>query len=524
MATRVCELGSTFDALVRVRAVEACEWFRASVLCCHLVFNRLNGIGGNFGFECLKALCEICPSTSVFDVTFVLLNDSAANVQKNVRNFRSKSSFKRMKLYHGDKKTLSFEEVITFSEKRLLTTHKRQHTGEKPSESAKIFKQMTVHNSRVNTKPFVASESVESVLDRRTLEGIPLHHEESQESNSLSYISEQAFACSEGYTNEQIMPSSEFSINSFPHQSASNFNLIHDGNCAIQNNSYGSNPCDISLNKWSPANCSNFDEIFLATDSKISESNNKYLNNNLLQMCVDLNVDSRTGINFVEDKKQCPIASNEFLREIPFFQFKDARILDCEKYSQMPDQEVILNEQKQFHGEERNSKMVDYSENTCLKTGFIREKDLYEDIFDNSPKLFPEGSNFKETKLSQKQTDHFKCEECQKYLSSKSSLYRHRLIHTGIKPFQCEKCHQTFNQKSNLTTHKRIHTGQKPFECEKCHRTFNQKGNLTTHKCQHTGKKPFECEVCHRSFNDKSNLSRHKRTKEPFSARYVIDI
>ncbi|GFT38183.1 piggyBac transposable element-derived protein 4 [Trichonephila clavipes] len=39
--------------------------FPASVLCCHLVFNRLNGIGRNFGFECLKALCEICPTTSV---------------------------------------------------------------------------------------------------------------------------------------------------------------------------------------------------------------------------------------------------------------------------------------------------------------------------------------------------------------------------------------------------------------------------------------------------------------------------
>ncbi|GFV92991.1 piggyBac transposable element-derived protein 4 [Trichonephila clavipes] len=39
--------------------------FAASVLCCYLVFNRLNEIGGNFGFECLKALCEICPTTSV---------------------------------------------------------------------------------------------------------------------------------------------------------------------------------------------------------------------------------------------------------------------------------------------------------------------------------------------------------------------------------------------------------------------------------------------------------------------------
>ncbi|GFU17021.1 hypothetical protein TNCV_2479731 [Trichonephila clavipes] len=41
----------------------------------------------------------------------------------------------------------------------------------------------------MNTKPFAASESVMDTIS--ILEGMPLHHEESHESNYLSYISEQ---------------------------------------------------------------------------------------------------------------------------------------------------------------------------------------------------------------------------------------------------------------------------------------------------------------------------------------------
>ncbi|GFR18965.1 zinc finger protein 98 [Trichonephila clavata] len=138
-----------------------------------------------------------------------------------------------------------------------------------PSE---FLKSMSSHEFGAKTKPISSHESELDIIPIQ--EGISLHHEQSQKYNSLSYISDLAFGCSEDYTNvcEQVMPSSEFSFNSFPHQSASNFNLIHDDNGAIQNNLYGSNPCDILLDKWAPSNYSNVDDNFSATDPKISKT------------------------------------------------------------------------------------------------------------------------------------------------------------------------------------------------------------------------------------------------------------
>ncbi|GFR11164.1 zinc finger protein 98 [Trichonephila clavata] len=137
-----------------------------------------------------------------------------------------------------------------------------------PSE---FLKCTTSHEFGAKTKPISSHESEMDII--LIQEGISLHHEQSQKCNSLSYISDLAFGCSGDYTNvrEQVMPSSEFSFNSFPHQSASNFNLIQDDNGAIQNNLYGSNPCDIRLDEWAPSDYSNVDENFSATDPKISK-------------------------------------------------------------------------------------------------------------------------------------------------------------------------------------------------------------------------------------------------------------
>ncbi|KAI9324896.1 hypothetical protein BDR26DRAFT_925467, partial [Obelidium mucronatum] len=105
----------------------------------------------------------------------------------------------------------------------------------------------------------------------------------------------------------------------------------------------------------------------------------------------------------------------------------------------------------------------------------------------------------------------FRCEICQKILSSTPSLHRHMLQHSQEKPFQCEICQMTFNADSSLTTHMRTHTGEKPFKCRFCPSAFCISVNLKNHLRSHTGEKPYFCGKCFKSFLTSSDLKRHDR-------------
>ncbi|XP_017131529.1 zinc finger and BTB domain-containing protein 17 isoform X2 [Drosophila elegans] len=104
-----------------------------------------------------------------------------------------------------------------------------------------------------------------------------------------------------------------------------------------------------------------------------------------------------------------------------------------------------------------------------------------------------------------------KCPSCSLQLSCASSLKRHMIIHTGLKPYKCSECDSSFSQREVLKRHMDIHTGAKRHQCPQCSSCFAQKSNLQQHIGRvHMGNsRTHKCHLCQRSFNHVSGLSRH---------------
>ncbi|XP_064551174.1 zinc finger protein 286A [Drosophila montana] len=104
-----------------------------------------------------------------------------------------------------------------------------------------------------------------------------------------------------------------------------------------------------------------------------------------------------------------------------------------------------------------------------------------------------------------------KCPVCQLQLSCASSLKRHMIIHTGLKPYKCDECELSFSQREVLKRHMDTHTGAKRHQCPHCDTCFAQKTNLQQHinRMHMEGERQHKCHLCKRSFNHVSGLSRH---------------
>ena len=57
--------------------------------------------------------------------------------------------------------------------------------------------------------------------------------------------------------------------------------------------------------------------------------------------------------------------------------------------------------------------------------------------------------------------EHFTCNVCHKTFSTKGTMARHIIIHTGQKPIKCNFCEKAFTQQHHLERHMRIHTEEK---------------------------------------------------------------
>lgn len=102
----------------------------------------------------------------------------------------------------------------------------------------------------------------------------------------------------------------------------------------------------------------------------------------------------------------------------------------------------------------------------------------------------------------------FRCDVCDRTFNRKDALASHQRLHAGDKPFACETCGDCFAQKQNLYAHSKKHR-EEEFMCDICNKRFRAKSTLTRHRLIHTGERNFSCEICNKSFVQVSHLNNH---------------
>lgn len=112
----------------------------------------------------------------------------------------------------------------------------------------------------------------------------------------------------------------------------------------------------------------------------------------------------------------------------------------------------------------------------------------------------------------------FKCETCDKRISSKSDLQQHKIVHDpSLSKYKCDKCGKGFLQKSRFNQHVKLKHQPPGFKCNGCQNKFLTKYSLELHvKAKHTDPKelPFHCKYCDTPNPDKHRLAAHEKTQK----------
>lgn len=106
--------------------------------------------------------------------------------------------------------------------------------------------------------------------------------------------------------------------------------------------------------------------------------------------------------------------------------------------------------------------------------------------------------------------NNFKCEQCDKVLSSAEGLKLHMRYHSDDQSIMCEICGRAFLQPYRLKVHMESHMREgNDYRCHICSRSCRDPQKLEKHMKLHTGETQFNCKLCQRFFVTKRHYKLH---------------
>ena len=140
--------------------------------------------------------------------------------------------------------------------------------------------------------------------------------------------------------------------------------------------------------------------------------------------------------------------------------------------------------------------------------------------FNLVPSIWNLGKTFVTSNISFKSDDNkskppvkpFKCNDCGKSFSKKSTLDQHILdVHLKLKPFMCHICVESFAQQTSLDKHiaSQHREDLKLVQCQVCDETFKNSKELETHIRQFHIVTDHQCPHCNKYCTTKRGLNQH---------------
>lgn len=119
----------------------------------------------------------------------------------------------------------------------------------------------------------------------------------------------------------------------------------------------------------------------------------------------------------------------------------------------------------------------------------------------------------------------YTCQICDTHWPSNASLQTHHLTkHTSERNFKCAVCEKGFATKPLLVSHiNRVHCCTKDFICDTCGKSFKTQAYLNTHYLVHSKKKTFICPDCGASYRQEATLYSHMKSHREKTAGIRYD-